>query len=474
MPSRTSLDHSLHWDFGRSSLFVMRPTASGSCSSSSSLYATVDSSNVEMDGEKFDALISNTDNFGEAVRFIQSHPGLEMTRDRFQRIFDAIEEITRTAEEQSINTRMEQVALPMLSSSRTQMSDMYTALKEAGHLRLFGGITRDNLPAAGSHTVRPSLLEQITLLSMKSLTPRPSNTLLYAGVAVATLEAIASVTVGWDLNFLFFLTLTAALADRVLLNGAVSETCVKILSPETQPKITRHEAGHFLCAYLLGAPLEGYVLSAFAALQDPRFGSRGVSAGTSFFDQDLSNQISKSEIKRSAVDRYSVIVMAGIAAEAVTYNQADGGAGDETALINFLLSLSGDWNDFTIRNQARWGALQAILLLREYKECYDALVDAMERGGSLADCIYAIENTARKLDKAPLKRPVGFIIEQADGLEEAWVTELPTQTTASSETESKNIQASKDPEDSLKSLRSTLTLKLSDIDSKLDELDKTQ
>ncbi|KAL3930496.1 MAG: hypothetical protein SGARI_004469 [Bacillariaceae sp.] len=369
--------------------------------------------------------------------------------------------------------------LPMLSSSRTQMSDMYKALQAGGHLRLFGGITRDNLPAAGSHTVRQSLLEQITLLSMKSLTPKPSNTLLYAGVAVATLEAIASATLGWDLNFLFFITLTAALADRVLLNGAVSETCVKILSPETQPKITRHEAGHFLCAYLLGAPLEGYVLSAFAALQDPRFGSRGVSAGTSFFDQDLSNQMSKSQIKRSAVDRYSIIVMAGIAAEAINYGRADGGAGDETALINFLLSLSGEWNDLTIRNQARWGALQAILLLREYKECYDALVDAMERGGSLAECIYAIENAGRMSNKAPLPQPLGYIVEQSDGMEEAWVTELPKQALESSSsseraTDNNNNNAAKDPEDSLKSLRSMVADKISDLDSKLEELDNNK
>jgi hypothetical protein len=415
------------------------------------------------------------------VKFLQSHPDLEMTRDRFAKIFSAIEDITRAAEEHSINTRMEQ-EMPMVSRSRIEMTNMYTALKEAGHLKLFGSIHRDNMPVSGSHTVRPSLMEQITLLSMKSLTPKPSNTLLYAGVVVATLEAIASATMGWDLNVLFFVTLTAALADRVLLNGALSESVVKIISPETQPKITRHEAGHFLCAYLLGLPIEGVVLSAFAALQDARFGSRGVSAGTSFFDQDLSNQIATAKIKRSSIDRYSIVVMAGIAAEAVNYGRADGGAGDEIALISFLSNLNGDaspskepsWNDFTIRNQARWGALQAVLLLREYKECYDALVDVLERGGTLGECIYAIESAGRTFNKSPLEKPFGYIIEQADGSEETFVNELPQQASTDTERNKDSLNISSNPEESLQSLRSIVTSKISDLDSQLDKLNKQQ
>mmetsp|Transcript_593 Transcript_593/g.1374 ORF Transcript_593/g.1374 Transcript_593/m.1374 type:complete len:243 (-) Transcript_593:625-1353(-) len=161
------------------------------------------------------------------------------------------------------------------------MTEMYSLMKDQGHLRLFGSITRENMPASGSHTVRPSMLETITSLSMNSLTPRPSNTLLYAGIGVATVESIASEFLGLDLNALFFASFGVALCDQLFLNGALSETAVKILSPETQSKITRHEAGHFLCSYILGCPVEGYVLSAWGALEDPRFRGRGVSAGTS-------------------------------------------------------------------------------------------------------------------------------------------------------------------------------------------------
>ena len=269
--------------------------------------------------QEFDKLLEET-KLSNAANYLRSHPDLELTRERWNSVFDSIEEATATAEENSINTRRE-MEFPLLSQSRTEMTNMYKALKDQDHLRLFGSITKENMPASGSHTVRPSMLEEISLLSMKALTPKPSNTLLYAGIGVAVVEAIASATLGVNLNFLFFLTIAAALADRILVNGAISEGVVKILSPGTQSKITRHEAGHFLCAYILGCPVEGYVLSAWAALQDARFGARGVSAGTSFFDPKLSSEISSSQVTRSSVDRYSIIVMAGIAAEAVKYGR---------------------------------------------------------------------------------------------------------------------------------------------------------
>jgi len=170
--------------------------------------------------------------------------------------------------------------------------------------------------------------------------------------------------------------------------------------------------------------------------------------------------------------------MAGIAAEAENYGQADGGAGDEMALINFLANLNGapssnpPWNDVTIRNQARWGAMQAVLILREYKECYDALVDALERGGSLGDCIYAIEKAGRDHNKLPLEKPLGYILEK--GNDEEWVTELP-------EIEQPVPQGAQvlakpkpiNPEESLETLQSIKEIakaRLKEIDEKLEQL----
>lgn len=231
---------------------------------------------------EFDALLEEPSTFAKAIRFLKSNPDeIDLSSpDRFVRVFDAIE--MRTSDSEVLaDQQQQQQSQQVVSEARNEMAAMYSALKDQGHLQLFGAIDQENMPANGSHTVKPSMLETITSLSMSSLTPQPSNTLTYAGAIAAFAEVAASATFGWDLNALFVSTIVAALFDQVVFNGALSETVLKILSPETQPKITRHEAGHFLCSYILGCPVEGYVLSSWGALQDPRFRGMGVSAGTS-------------------------------------------------------------------------------------------------------------------------------------------------------------------------------------------------
>jgi hypothetical protein len=359
-----------------------------------------------------------------AVKLLQENPkNIELTKPRWNAIFRAIEETTAQADDNTENLRAE---FPLQSVARTSMTDLYTVLKEQGQLRLFGAVdTRQFSPAAGSHTLPPALLESILDLPMTALTPKPTNSLLLAGIALAVVEGIVSASSGLSLNLLTFATLLAFAIDRLFLNGALFETVFKILQPGLQSKILRHEAGHLLAAYLLGCPVEGIVLSAWAALQDSRFGTRQVSAGTSFFDPDLSAQINGNGLlTRSALDRYSIIVMAGIAAEADIYGEADGGAGDEMALVAFLSRLNGGrvgiWDSDNIRNQARWGALNAVLMIREYKPAYDALVYALECGGTLGDCIYAIEKAARDHNLQPLQQPIGYIENKK------WTTERPS------------------------------------------------
>eukprot|EP00531_Pseudo-nitzschia_arenysensis_P004019 CAMPEP_0116127848 /NCGR_PEP_ID=MMETSP0329-20121206/7050_1 /TAXON_ID=697910 /ORGANISM="Pseudo-nitzschia arenysensis, Strain B593" /LENGTH=492 /DNA_ID=CAMNT_0003621957 /DNA_START=48 /DNA_END=1526 /DNA_ORIENTATION=+ len=428
---------------------------------------------------EFDALLEKPSTFAKAIRFLKSNPDeIDLSSpDRFVRVFDAIE--MRTSDSEDLADQQQQ-SQQIVSEARNEMSAMYSALKDQGHLRLFGAIDKENMPANGSHTVKPSMLETITSLSMSSLTPQPSNTLTYAGAIAAFAEVAASATFGWDLNALFLSTIVAALFDQVIFNGALSETVLKILSPETQPKITRHEAGHFLCSYILGCPVEGYVLSSWGALQDPRFRGMGVSAGTSFFDPTLSKQIESTKITRSSIDRYSIIVMSGIAAEAIMYGKADGGAGDEQALIGFLSNLNGGstssapvWNDLTIRNQARWGALQSVLILREYKECYDALVETLERNGSLGECIYAIENAARVHNKKPLRIPLGYIKEE--GAEEVWTKNVPNESGGDGSAIpelviEKEIFNREESLETLRSYKEELTKKIKDIDGKLEGL----
>jgi hypothetical protein len=395
----------------------------------------------------------------QAINYLQARPDMSITRQNWQFLFDAIESATSNESAQmrtlanQVAPQQQPITFPTKSPARTDMTDLYTLLQQRGDLRIFGAAAEGRVPARANApgdvvTVSSQLWKQATGLPVTALTPSASggNAVAIAGVALAGIEAIASIYTGIPLNIFFLSTVVAILLDRILLNGGLLETLVQKIAPSTLSTIIRHEAGHFLIAYLLGCPVEGVVLSAFAALKDARF-AKPTTAGTSFFDAELSHQLNTAAaaaamvssssssttgskangnnnsnnvktITRSAIDRYSITVMAGIAAEANCNQQANGGASDEQALIQFLSNVTGGpWNKSfaAIQNQARYGALQAILLLRQYTAAYDALVATLEAGeSSLADCIWAIEQAARKYELPSTTTPVGYIVRNND------------------------------------------------------------
>eukprot|EP00569_Conticribra_weissflogii_P007527 CAMPEP_0171351056 /NCGR_PEP_ID=MMETSP0878-20121228/37987_1 /TAXON_ID=67004 /ORGANISM="Thalassiosira weissflogii, Strain CCMP1336" /LENGTH=454 /DNA_ID=CAMNT_0011856187 /DNA_START=156 /DNA_END=1517 /DNA_ORIENTATION=- len=276
----------------------------------------------------------------------------------------------RTIQDQTILQASSSVEFRSLDRVRAQMTKLYGILREEGVLTVFGAVARPPpssslmksratsntferngneisdgtgtrimngssynnynnyssnnnrptqplpiYPTAGSKLITPNLLEQITNLTMSNLTPRPTNFFLYGGIALAISEGLLSLYFHINFNLLVVATLLLALADQLLVSGAVFETILRIALPELKTRITKHEAGHFLVAYLLGCPVEGVVLSTWAAMRDGRFGGRSssfgtgaVSAGTSYYDLDLSEQIAgKLPLTRESIDRYSII-----------------------------------------------------------------------------------------------------------------------------------------------------------------------
>lgn len=238
--------------------------------------------------------------------------------------------------------------------------------------------------------ISPVRLEELTGLSVTSLTPKERTTYWrLAGILVCATEYFAGVNLGIDplvtlIPFTFFLLGI----DQFFYKGAVFETAYRTLIPEYGKKIISHEAGHFLVAYLLGLPVRGCVTNAWDARKNP--GIEG-QAGTIFFDSKLTEEIDKQQVTRASLDRLSVVVMAGIGAEALVYGRSEGGASDEQSLIRFLTTIQPPWNILRIQGQARWAVTQAILLIKEHRAAYDALVNALEEKKSIGDCVIAIE-----------------------------------------------------------------------------------
>jgi hypothetical protein len=156
-------------------------------------------------------------------------------------------------------------------------------------------------------------------------------------------------------------------------------------SPQHRDRIVRHEAGHFLVAYLLNIPIAGYTLSAWEALKQKQPGLGGVS----FADRELTAQLDRGVITSQILDRYSTVWMAGIAAEDLVYRNTEGGADDRQKLRSVLTPLGYTAN--AVAQKQRWATLQARTLLQNNWSAYEALVDLMQQRARVDECCRAIE-----------------------------------------------------------------------------------
>jgi hypothetical protein len=151
-------------------------------------------------------------------------------------------------------------------------------------------------------------------------------------------------------------------------------------SPEYQERILHHEAGHFLVAHLLGIPVTGYTLSAWEAWKLGQPGQGGVILE----DSAIAAQLEKGKIGVSMVERYCNIWMAGIAAENLVFNSAEGGDDDKAKLNQFLQALG--FADTVFEQKQRFHLLQAKNLIQENWDSYQALVAAMRNRVPVEDC----------------------------------------------------------------------------------------
>lgn len=166
--------------------------------------------------------------------------------------------------------------------------------------------------------------------------------------------------------------------------GAVIMDWLSTSSAETKDRILHHEAGHFLLAHLLEIDVADYSLSAWEALQKQLPGQGGVV----FETEPLMQQLATGEVSAQWLNRYSMVWMAGIAAEQFVYGNARGGADDRQQFQALWQQLSHSPAEAAARE--RWAILQAANLLTQHEPAYRALVEQMRDRAPVADCQAAI------------------------------------------------------------------------------------
>ncbi|XP_031277903.1 uncharacterized protein LOC116136334 isoform X3 [Pistacia vera] len=151
--------------------------------------------------------------------------------------------------------------------------------------------------------------------------------------------------------------------------------------PDYQERVARHEAGHFLIAYLLGLPILGYSLD---------IGKENVN----LIDERLEKLIYSGQLDAKELDRLAVVAMAGLAAEGLQYDKVIGQSADLFTLQRFINRSKPQLSKDQQQNLTRWAVLFAGSLIKNNKAIHEALMEAMTKKASVVECVEAIENAA--------------------------------------------------------------------------------
>ncbi|KAK3233490.1 hypothetical protein CYMTET_56213 [Cymbomonas tetramitiformis] len=279
-------------------------------------------------------------------------------------------------------------------SAEKRAVDALNLLKSEGHFPAFGGARQIPKAEYSLADLRLNKIEPLQLLSPTDSTLTGVRQTLTTVSAIATVGAAFAFNLGaGDFFRALFGLVTFKTVDQVLNAGGAEalllDSCGRAISPEYRERVANHEAGHFLCAYLLGILPKGYTLSSWEALQ--KYGALNVQAGCLFCDEAMQMEVATGKIASRSVDRFSCVALAGVAVEYLKFEQAEGGLSDVQQLDSFMQGLG--FTQKKADGQVRWAVLNTISLLREFDAAHTQLVAAMSKGASVGECLVTIEES---------------------------------------------------------------------------------
>lgn len=217
---------------------------------------------------------------------------------------------------------------------------------------------------------------------------------LGVAVAIGTICGLSATAVGGELGFL--LGYSSALFPVILVGigsiapGLIGEALYRfklVTDEESRKRDVRKNAGKFLAGYICGLPVATF--------------SQGNPSNTAEFFQlrpsDVTgltgvSEVEKKSFKQIDIARISIVCLAGSVAECVDFGVASGSNPGDVNLLNELInSVKPSITPDQVQNHIRWSALTAWEILDQYKEEYQRLVVAFEKGLPMEECIAVIE-----------------------------------------------------------------------------------
>lgn len=165
------------------------------------------------------------------------------------------------------------------------------------------------------------------------------------------------------------------------------DTAAQAMSPKYVDRLKKHEAAHFLVAYLMGILPKGYTLSSLDAWE--KYNALNVQAGCAFCDGDFQREVALGKIGSGSLGKFSCVALAGIGMEYVEFGYAEGGVSDVRQLDGMLSALA--FSQKKSDSEVRWAVLNVISILRRHRDVVVALADTMAKGASVGECVQLIE-----------------------------------------------------------------------------------
>ncbi|KAK1391943.1 Heat-inducible transcription repressor HrcA [Heracleum sosnowskyi] len=258
-------------------------------------------------------------------------------------------------------------------------------LREAGWAKKWG--SQPNISR------RTTSLRELTTLGIKNAEnlaiPSVRNDAAFLTTVVGTTGALATLAgqlpgdwgffVPYLIGSISFVVLAVGSTNPGLLQAAIGG--FSTFFPDYQDRIARHEAAHFLVAYLLGLPILGYSLD---------IGKENVN----LTDKRLEKLIYSGQLDAKELDRLAVVAMAGLAAEGLKYEKVVGQSVDLFNLQIFINRSKPTITKDQQQNLTRWAVLLAASLLKTNTTLHEALMVAMSNKATVLECIEAIEKAA--------------------------------------------------------------------------------
>ncbi|GAQ85236.1 hypothetical protein KFL_002250160 [Klebsormidium nitens] len=259
-------------------------------------------------------------------------------------------------------------------------------LKEAGYASLW-----NSTPNLARRTVYTRELATMGIKNPEALAiPTSQNDLafLVTVVGVTSVVAVAAGFLPGDWGF-FVPYLVGGISLAVLAVGSVAPGLLQVatsqfgqLFPNNRERVAKHEAAHFLVAYMLGIPITGYSLD---------IGREH----TNLVDFKLQKRLLEGLLNVSELERLSVVAMAGLAAEGLNFDKVEGQTADLMTLQRLINRTKPKLSNNEQQNLTRWATYYAASVIKNNKASFDALVEALSRQAPVEECVAAIEAAAK-------------------------------------------------------------------------------